>query len=722
MRACTAILMALLFVLAAASPASANLIKLPRGGYANFAPVSTWSATHTARNFDSAFSNLDYSGGPVMASNTNYAVVWQPAGYAGTPFQGGYTSGVGQFLSDLAASSGSPSVTDSVSAQYSDAQGNAAAFKSTYGGTYTDTDPLPSNGCPAASGHICLTDAQLQSELDSFLGAEGAPHDLAHEYFLLTPPGVASCFDASGTECSANADQNLAYCAYHSQSSAGYLYANIPDLAGVYGCDPYVTFCPSGMTCRYNNGPADGVLSAVSHEHNESVTDPEPNNAWTDWQPGCTQYSPETCGGEIGDKCNSDAFQDPHLQPQTSGTQETPYNQTLNGRHYLLQMEWSNQGHTCLGGFTANGTTVNAAFTDSAGSGSTVNFDASASTSDATIAEYVWQFNDGSYPYTQTTTVETTSPTISHTFAGTGVHDVALTVMAQDGTSGATAATLDVGGSSSPVAAFGFSPGSAAPGTPITFNATASSDPNAGGAITSYTWNFGDGTSASGDTVTHAFTQAGAHTVTLTVTDNSGLLDSVSHTIAGAGSPPTAAFSASPASAQTGTAVWLSAAASSDPGGTITSYTWNLGDGTTAHGSVVSHIYATAGAYTVTLTVTAGDGESAQVSHTVTITAPPSSPPPGTPPSTGGGHNPPPTPRCTVPRLVGKTLSQATKALRTAHCRVGTVHKPRHKPRQSPGKHRHWTLLVVAASARSARTVAAGSKVSLTLGYRAVRN
>ncbi len=716
MRACSAILMALAFVLVAASPASANLVKLARGGYANFAPVSSWSATHTARNFDSAFSNLDYSGGPVMSSNTNYAVVWQPSGYAGTAFQPGYVSGVGQFLADLAASSGSASATDSVSSQYRDAEGDDAAFNSTYGGTYTDTDPLPSNGCPAASGHICLTDSQLQTELDAFLASHGLPHDLAHEYFLLTPPGVASCFDATGAECSANADESLAYCAYHGESSAGYLYANIPDLSGVDGCDPYVTSCPVSMTCLYNNGPADGVLSAVSHEHNESVTDPEPNNAWTDWQPGCAQ---STCGGEIGDKCNGDGFDDPHLQPQANGTQETPYNQTLNGRHYLLQMEWSNQGHACVGGFTSDGTTVSAAFTDSPGSGDTVNFDAGASTSTASIAEYVWQFNDGPG---QNSTVETTSPTISHTFGNAGLYDVALTVLAQDGTSGATAATLDVGGASSPVGAFGLAPGSVVPGTPVAFNATASSDPNAGGAITSYTWNFGDGTTASGATATHAFSQVGAQTVTLTVTDSAGLIDSVSHTVTVTGAPPTAAFSISPPSAQAGAVISFSAAASTDPGGTINSYGWTLGDGTTAHGSAASHIYSAAGVYTVTLSVTGSDGQTGQVSHTVTITAASSSQPPSTPPSTGGSHNPPSSPRCTVPRLVGKSLSQATKALHAAHCKLGTVHKPRHKPRQGPGKHKHWALVVVATSARSARREPSGSKVSLTLGYRAVRN
>jgi PKD repeat protein len=53
-------------------------------------------------------------------------------------------------------------------------------------------------------------------------------------------------------------------------------------------------------------------------------------------------------------------------------------------------------------------------------------------------------------------------------------------------------------------------------GTPVTFDASASTD---NVSIVSYEWNFGDGTTGTGKTTTHAYTNLGAYTVTLTVKD-----------------------------------------------------------------------------------------------------------------------------------------------------------------------------------------------------------
>lgn len=72
------------------------------------------------------------------------------------------------------------------------------------------------------------------------------------------------------------------------------------------------------------------------------------------------------------------------------------------------------------------------------------------------------------------------------------------------------------------------------PGVAITFNGTASYDPN--GTITAYNWNFGDGATATGPTPTHAYAATNNYTVTLTVTDNFGNQNSAT-TVANIGKP-----------------------------------------------------------------------------------------------------------------------------------------------------------------------------------------
>ena len=179
---------------------------------------------------------------------------------------------------------------------------------------------------------------------------------------------------------------------------------------------------------------------------------------------------------------------------------------------------------------------------------------------------------------------------------------------------GTTSTTSTLAGSLAPVANAGPDQFTQTLST-LTFNGSGSFDP--GGTIVSYAWRFGDGGTASGIAVTHAYATAGVYTATLTVTDSRGASASDTAVVRVADRPPVA--NAGPdQSGILGSAVTLRGSGS-DPDGTITSYRWDFGDGASASGATASHAYATAGTYTAKLTVTDDRGAQASDSALVAI-------------------------------------------------------------------------------------------------------
>src|SRR5204862_6907700 len=132
---------------------------------------------------------------------------------------------------------------------------------------------------------------------------------------------------------------------------------------------------------------------------------------------------------------------------------------------------------------------------------------------------------------------------------------------------------------------------------------------------------FGDGATSTAQNPSHAYAAAGSYTVTLTVTDNQQAASApASHavTVTAPDQPPTANFTSS----CSGLGCNFTST-SSDPDGSVASYSWTFGDGTISNAQNPSHTYAAGGTYTVTLRVT--DNQSAQsttTSKTVTVTAP----------------------------------------------------------------------------------------------------
>jgi len=157
-------------------------------------------------------------------------------------------------------------------------------------------------------------------------------------------------------------------------------------------------------------------------------------------------------------------------------------------------------------------------------------------------------------------------------------------------------------------------------GTAISFNGTASTDPQ-GQALT-YAWNFGDNTTGTGVTSNHTYTAAGTYTVSLTATDTSNLTGTATAkvTVTAALQPPVA-NAGGPYTGSVGTTIGFNGTASSDPQGQALTYVWNFGDNTNGTGARPSHTYTSAGAFSVTLTVTDTSSLSGTATTSATLTA-----------------------------------------------------------------------------------------------------
>lgn len=362
-----------------------------------------------AENSDCAA--LNYHGGPVQHAERDYLFFWTPAGHGTPP---AYRAGMASWLSDFAGVDYTAGNPFSVDQQYSDTSGpggakNFVPYAITNGGTLIDTAAYPASGCPVSSFAVCLTDAQLSAQLTSYLAAHPTlPKGINTEYFIMTPNGVRSCFDAGGTQCSYSS-----YCGYHSFTGSGasqIVYADLPWAYNVSGCDVNQAF----QTGYANADAIDPVVGIFSHELSESMTDPN-LNAWY-------QTSGTDGGEEIGDKCayiyGSGGY------GSTIGLANNGlgyWNVSAFGDQYLMQLEFDNRTLNCA----RTDTDTQPAETVSIAPnppvhGSSATF--TAHITDALGVQYVnWTFGDGTTGTTQGTSCTGTSPTftcaITHTYA-----------------------------------------------------------------------------------------------------------------------------------------------------------------------------------------------------------------------------------------------------------------------------------------------------------------
>jgi parallel beta-helix repeat protein len=186
---------------------------------------------------------------------------------------------------------------------------------------------------------------------------------------------------------------------------------------------------------------------------------------------------------------------------------------------------------------------------------------------------------------------------------------------------------VSAGGQVGPAAALTVTPASGT--APLSVTADASGSTAGSSPISTYTFNFGDGTTTgpqAAATAGHTYQAAGTYTVTVTVTDTSNLTAQATQTVTAspAATSPAAALTVTPATGTAPLSVTADASGSTAGSSPISTYTFNFGDGTTTGpqaAATAGHTYQAAGTYTVTVTVTDTSNLTAQATQTVTANA-----------------------------------------------------------------------------------------------------
>ncbi|MCK5862620.1 MAG: PKD domain-containing protein, partial [Candidatus Hydrogenedentes bacterium] len=150
-------------------------------------------------------------------------------------------------------------------------------------------------------------------------------------------------------------------------------------------------------------------------------------------------------------------------------------------------------------------------------------------------------------------------------------------------------------------------------GQDVSFDASASQNAE------TYTWDFGDGTSGSGETVVHQFNVIGVFAVTLTVSDASGEI-LLSHDVA-VELTPVAGFSVAPETAYALQEFLFTADLQSPDTQPVSAYLWNFGDGNISTIPSPVHTYEDAGTYEVRLRLFYKHSQSLDTSPSQQVTA-----------------------------------------------------------------------------------------------------
>lgn len=234
----------------------------------------------------------------------------------------------------------------------------------------------------------------------------------------------------------------------------------------------------------------------------------------------------------------------------------------------------------------------------------TASFDASTTTNGTTACNsacsYSWNFGDNT---------SGTGITTTHEYRTVGTYQATLTVTDSRGAQATTVRTVTVTASTPPTASAVASPNPAGVNQDVFFSAEGSRA-TLPRRIVNYSWNFGDGRTATGVTVSRTFSTVGTYNVVLTVTDDAGAVSTPPATVSmgvtalAAGMTANLVYSPqAPLNTATEINFDASGSVSTNP---IVEYKFNWGDGSSEElqpGPVNKHRFTRAGTYIVRLTI-----------------------------------------------------------------------------------------------------------------------
>jgi len=258
----------------------------------------------------------------------------------------------------------------------------------------------------------------------------------------------------------------------------------------------------------------------------------------------------------------------------------------------------------------------------------------------AIVKKYEWDFGDGT---------KSNERNPLKTFTTSGPKSIKLMVW-NNICAEPTIATRSIsikestGSCDTPKAAFGVSPASPDVNTLIQF--TDGSLPGLNASINRYEWSFGDGTTSNEKNPVKTYKTSGSKAVILTITNSCGLSHTATRSLSIGEEPtpepdktlcntPSAGFSYSPGSPDTGTEIQFMDSSIPGIGAKLVAWNWSFGDGVTSPEQNPSRIFYTTGPKTVKITVTNDCGKSATATKSITIGTPPT-PKPETPTPTPG--------------------------------------------------------------------------------------